>query len=566
VGYAPNAALLYQEGARFGYDASVEQLIPTSFPAGVFAAGRVNGIFDLEDKILDGERAGLAAAREAGCTTTRHGSTPERRGPARSHPYPIFSHPGSKNFIDFDEDVTVCDIENAHQEGYDSVELLKRYTTLGMGPSQGKLSSMNAVRVLARLNGASVAETGTTTSRPLFQPVPLGHMAGRRFHPMRHTPMHDWHEANGAHWVHAGAWYRPEFYRQNSAIREDRVLAEAQAVRTGLGLIDVSTLGKLWVLGPDAAELLERVYTGRFSTLPVGRQRYGVALDESGVVIEDGVIARTTENRFYVTTTSGGVAGFFRELQRWVLLWKLDVTLMNATGHVAAMNLAGPRSRDALAELTSLDLSSDAFPYLGVRDAEVAGVRALALRVGFVGELGYELHVPASQAMHVWMALLDAGARFGLAPFGVEAQRLLRLEKGHLIVGHDSDALSFPREVALEWAVANKKPFFVGKRSLAAVDRHPLQRKLVGIRWEDGYTGPLPEECQLVIEGGEIAGRVTSVAPRSTLGYPLGMAFVRPELAEAGTRLSIRIDSKRDTEATVTPLCHYDPNGARQKA
>ncbi|NNL85219.1 MAG: FAD-dependent oxidoreductase [Myxococcales bacterium] len=566
VGNAPNAALLYQEGAKFGYDASVEQLVPNAFPTGVFAAGRVNGIFDLEDKILDGERAGLAAARETGHATTRQGSAPKRRGPAHSHPYPIFSHPEHKNFVDFDEDVPLRDIENAHQEGYDSVELLKRYTTLGMGPSQGKLSSMNAVRVLARLNGASVEQTGTTTSRPLVQPVPLGHMAGRRFHPMRQTPMHDWHEANGAHWVHAGVWYRPEFYRRDSATREDRVLAEAQAVRTSLGLIDVSTLGKLWVMGPDAAELLDRVYTGRLANLPVGRQRYGVALDESGVVIEDGVIARTAENRFYVTTTSGGVAGFFRELQRWALVWKLDVSLMNATGHVAAMNLAGPRSRDALAELTSLDLSSDAFPYLGVRDAEVAGVRALALRVGFVGELGYELHVPASQAMHVWKALLKAGARFDLAPFGVEAQRLLRLEKGHLIVGHDSDALSFPREVALAWAVANKKPFFVGKRSLAVVNRQPLLRKLAGIRWNDGYTGPLPEECQLVIEGGQIAGRVTSVAPRSTLGYPLGMAFVRPELAEPGTRLSIRIESNRYTEATVTPLCHYDPDGTRQKA
>ncbi len=277
------------------------------------------------------------------------------------------------------------------------------------------------------------------------------------------------------------------------------------------------------------------------------------------------MVARTEEDRFYVSTTSGGVDGFFREMQRWALLWGLNVSLANVTGQYAAMNLAGPESRAALQAITDLDLDAEAFPYLGVREGRVAGVPVLALRVGFVGELGYELHVPASSGLHVWEALMEAGKRFDIAPFGVEAQRLLRLEKGHLIVGHDSDALSFPRELDLNWAVAKKKDFFVGKRSLAVVETQTLKRQLVGLRWPEGAVGPFPEECQLIIHDGEIAGRVTSVAPSSTLGFPLGMAFVRPDLTEPGTRVSIRLGKGLETTATVSALCHYDPENARQE-
>jgi sarcosine oxidase subunit alpha len=366
--------------------------------------------------------------------------------------------------------------------------------------------------------------------------------------------------------VHAGAWYRPEYYHRGHASRAKRILDEARAVRSKLGLIDLSTLGKLWLVGPGAVDLLERLYIGRFKKLAVGRQRYAVALDESGVVIEDGVVARVGEDRFYVTTTSGGVDAFYREMQRWVVIWGLDVTLLNATGQNAAMNLVGPKSREALAALTECDLAETAFPYLGVREAAVAGVSAILLRVGFLGELGYELHVPASRGMHVWTSLLEAGASLEIEPFGVEAQRLLRLEKGHLIVGHDSDALTVPAEVSLRRAVAKEKPFFVGQRSLSIVDKKPHERILVGIRWPVGHNGPLPEECQLIVRGDKIVGRVTSIAAQSTLGYPLGLAFVRPDRAEPGTPVSVRLGRGRSTEATVTPLCHYDPENHRQRA
>ncbi len=240
------------------------------------------------------------------------------------------------------------------------------------------------------------------------------------------------------------------------------------------------------------------------------------------------------------------------------------MTLVNATSQYAAMNLAGPRSREVVESLTAIDLSPDGFPYLGAREGEVAGVRALVLRVGFVGELGYEIHVPAGNAMHVWNALLDAGAGVDIAPFGTEAQRLLRLEKGHLIVGHDTDALTDPYEAGLSALLAAKKPFFVGKRSLEVLDKKPRKRVLVGIRWPEQHTGTLPEECQLIIDGHAIAGRVTSIAHESTLGYPLGMAFVHPDFARPGREVAVRVERDTLTRAIVTPLPHYDPENLRQ--
>ena len=564
VGWTPAAGLLYQAGGRFSYQESVGQFVPEQLPDGVFAAGRVNGVFTLEDQVADGRRAGLEAAKSLG---RLDGPTPEpivHRGAPPSHPYPIFEHPGKKNFVDLDEDLHLSDFKNAHQEGYDNIELLKRYTTVGMGPSQGKLANMNAVRILAKLNGRSINETGTTTSRPFHQPVSLEVLAGRRFHPLRRTPMHAWHASAGAEFIHVGSWLRPEYYRSAGRDRDEAILDEAMNVRQRVGMVDVGTLGKIRVCGPDAASFLERMYTGRFAKQPVGRVRYGVACDEMGVIIEDGVVARLAEDQFYLTTTTSGAAAFYREMQRWALIWRTDVELIDATGQLAAMNVAGPQSRELLSTLTDVDLSPDAFPYVCVREGRIAGVEATVLRVGFVGELGYEIHVPAQHALHVWESLMEAGRSFGIRPFGVEAQRLLRLEKGHLIVSQDTDALTTPYEADVAWAIGKNKPFFVGQRSLAILEKQPASRRLVGIAFERDARGPLPEECHLLIDGNEIVGRVTSVAKRSTLDYPLGLAYVRPDLAEAGTKVRIRVDGGELIEARVTAIPFYDPENARQ--
>ena len=404
VGWAPTDGLLRQVRARMAYDSALEQFVPEALPAGVYAAGRINGVYDLESRQQDGRRAAAEAVAHTDVGTapgevgrspaaTLHPSPPARDSFPRSHPYPVIAHPKGKNFVDLDEDLQVKDFENAVQEGFDNVELLKRYSTFGMGPSQGKHANLLALRILSRLRGEDLVGKEMTTARPFITPVTLGHLAGRTFTPESCTPNHARHESLGAVFMHAGAWLRPEYYPRDGLTREEAIRAEAVNVRTAVGLIDLGTLGKLDVRGPDAAEFLERIYTGRFKRLTVGRSRYGVACDESGVVIDDGIIIRLADEHFYVSTTSSGSAGIFRELQRWRIQWGLDAIVTNATHQYGAMNLAGPLSREVLQHVTDIDLGHDAFPYLGARRGNVAGIPARLSRVGFVGELGYEIHV-----------------------------------------------------------------------------------------------------------------------------------------------------------------------------
>jgi sarcosine oxidase subunit alpha len=466
--------------------------------------------------------------------------------------------------VDFDEDLQLKDFYNAAQEGFDNIELLKRYTTVGMGPSQGKHSNMNALRILARITGKSPGEVGTTTARPFFHPVPLSHLAGRGFTPERQTPLRRRHAALNAKFMLAGNWRRPEYYARSGKSREECIRSEAIAVRTQVGIIDVGTLGKLEIRGADAAEFLERIYTGRYANLKIGMSRYALMLDETGVIIDDGVIARVGAEHFYFTTTTSGATNIYRELSRLNTMWRLDCGIVNTTGARSAINLAGPYARDVLTKLTDLDLSSSAFPYLGVRQATVARISALLLRVGFVGEWGYEIHVAADSAIALWDALLEAGAKYGITPFGVEAQRLLRLEKGHLIVGQDTDGLTTPREASLGWAAKLDKPFFIGQRSLQSMAKRPVKHTLVGFMLEP-FQGAPPQECHLVIDRNEIAGRVTSIAFSPYLQRFIGLAYVKPALATVGDRLSIRRSDGSFVTATIHPTPFYDPENLRQK-
>ena len=563
VGFAPADALLRQAGASMRYEAGACQFVPDVLPPGLFACGKVNGMFDLAARFADGGRAGDAAARHCGFESKGGQQVIAPADEPATHPFPIVEHPRGKNFVDFDEDLQLKDLANAVQEGFDSAELMKRYTTVGMGMSQGKHSNANALRVLAHLRKLPLESFGSTTARPMFQSVPISHLAGRGFSPERRTPMDADHEKLGAVWMPAGNWRRPEYYRRDGRTREESIAAEVRAVREGVGLIDVGTLGKIEAHGVQAGAFLDRVYTGRFDTLKVGMTRYGLMLDESGVIIDDGVIARLAPEVFYFTTTTGNSATLFRELGRLATWWGTQVSLVNLTGHVAAFNLAGPRSREVLAKLTSLELGDTAFPYLGVREAKIAGVPARLLRVGFVGELGYEIHVPAGSGVDVWNAVRAAGADLGITPFGVEAQRMLRLEKAHIIVSQDTDGLTNPLEIGADWAVKMDKPFFIGQRSLAIIAKNARRQQLVGFALEPGRHAGI-RECHLVIRGGDIAGRVTSVGQSPTLGRTIGLALVTP--AAAGDKaLNIRVDGGREVAAPVVPLPFYDPAGARQK-
>ena len=565
-GHMPAAALLRQAGATLAHDDARDSVGVSALPPGVFAAGGVKGTFGLDALIADGRRAGWQAAGAAGLDAgpepapTGEEGTP---GAARGA-WPIFPHPDHKAFVDLDEDVQVHDLEDAIAEGYDHVELLKRFTTNGMGPSQGRHSSLNAVRVLARATARSIDETGVTTLRQPIVPVTIGHLAGRSFEPVRYTAMHFRHLEAGATMMPAGLWLRPEFYG-DKARREALIREEAKNVRDNVGIIDVSTLGGLDVRGPDAAEFMNRIYTFAYLKQPVGRSRYVLMTDLGGVIVDDGVACRMHEDHFYVTATTSGVDNVYREMLWYNAQWRLKVDVTNVTAALAGVNIAGPNSRAVLETLCDdVDLSLESFPYMGVREGHVAGIPTILLRVGFVGELGFELHVPASRGEALWDALLDAGRQHGIRPFGVEAQRMLRLEKGHILIGQDTDGLTTPHEADMAWALAKKKPFHVGIRSVRIQAAKPLTRKLVGFEMP-GTGVEQPKECHLVIRGGEIAGRVTSVAYSPNLDRIIGLAYVAPDQSEPGQRIEIRVDGGRMVSAVVAKLPFFDPDGARQE-
>lgn len=563
VGWAPAGASLYQAGAKFGYEPEVQQLIPVSLPDGVFACGRVNGVYVMEDRIKDGEQAGLAAALHV-----KGDVIPEwkdfRDGVAHSHPYPIWQHPKGKEFVDFDEDIQVKDLKGAIAQGFDNIELMKRFSTIGMGPSQGKHSNMNGIRMLAKLTGKTIDETGSTTARPMFHPTPVSHLAGMRFRPERVTPMQLFHEEAKACFMEAGNWLRPEYY-PTEATREDSIKAEVSAVRNTVGLVDVSTLGKLEIFGRDAAELMDRLYTMRMSNMALGASRYALMVDDAGVLIDDGVAVRFSDEHFYVTTTTSTSDSAYRMIQKKVIEWNLKVTVLNRTGQIGAMNVAGPSSRKVLSKLTAFDLSNDNFPYLASRQARLAGVDVTMIRVGFVGELGYEIHVDASNALMIWDAIMNAGKEFGIKPFGVEAQRLLRLEKGHIIVGQDTDGLTNPFEANMSWAVHFKKPYFLGKPSLMKL-KQMQTRTLVGFELLSDAEKDQPLESNLLIEGKEMIGRVTSIGNSVTLKKVIGLAMVSTEYSAEGRELNIKLSDGRLVKAKVVKTPFYDPEGWLQKS
>ena len=564
-GHAPAAALLRQAGATFAHDSTRNATVVADLPPGVFAAGGVAGTVGLDAAMADGHRAGWQAAKAAGLDPGPEPAAAAEAPPAgTSAVWPIFPHPDHKAFVDLDEDVQVHDLEDAIAEGYDHVELLKRFTTNGMGPSQGRHSSLNAARVLARATARSVDETGVTTMRQPIVPVTMGHLAGRSFEPVRYTAMHFRHLEAGATMMPAGLWLRPEFYG-DKARRQALIREETKNVRDNVGIVDVSTLGGLDVRGPDAAEFMNRMYTFAYLKQPVGRSRYVLMTDLSGVVVDDGVACRLHEDHFYVTATTSGVDNVYREMLWYNAQWRLKVDVTNVTAAFAGVNIAGPNCRAVLETVCDdVDISPEGFPYMGAREGHVAGIPALFLRVGFVGELGYELHVPASQGEALWDALLDAGKEHGIRPFGVEAQRLLRLEKGHIIIGQDTDGLTTPHEADMAWALAKKKPFHVGIRSVRMQAAKGLTRKLVGFEMP-GVGVEQPKECHLVIRGREITGRVTSVAYSPNLDKVIGLAYVAPDQSEPGQSIEIRVDGGRMVNATVAKLPFFDPDGARQE-
>jgi sarcosine oxidase subunit alpha len=489
-GYMPVYQLLCQGGAKLSYDDDSALFSLTNLPKNCHIAGSVNGIHDLDAVIRDGEIAAYHSVLALGLVT----SLPEPLlcTQKSNFDWPIFKHPKGKDFVDFDEDLQAKDIVNATRLGYRDIQLVKRFSTVGMGPSQGRHSALPTARLVADATNRTVTETGVTTARPPFVPEKLANVAGRIFNPHKYTPMHKRHLELGAHMIPAGIWKRPAYYG-NPSERDAVIQRESKMVRTAVGMIDVSTLGGLEVRGPDAAEFVNRIYTFAFLKQPVGKTRYAVLTNEQGVVIDDGVSCRIADDHYYITATTSGVDAVYREMTKWNAQWRLEVDIANVTSAFSAVNVAGPLARKVLEKVCSdVDLSNEAFPYLGYREGTIKGIPVRLLRVGFVGELGYEIHMPSLFGEGLWDLLMAAGQEFDMKPFGVETQRLLRLEKGHIIVSQDTDGMSHPGELSLNWAISRKKPFFIGSRSVDIVMARKQTRKLVGFKLDSNIT--LPKE------------------------------------------------------------------------
>ncbi len=459
-------------------------------------------------------------------------------------------------------DVSGHDVKETIAAGMGHVELIKRFTKLGKSACQGRMCQTAAIHLCAQISGQTVAQVGTTVARPPAPPVTLGVLAGMRHHPVRRTPMHDQHDRLGAVWMDMSDWKRPRYYdAAGNQTQQACVAQEYRAVRERAGLIDVSTLGKIEVKGGDAGRLLDLVFTHKFSSLPIGRVRYSVLCDELGAIVDDGTISRMDEQRYFLTTTTGNVEFVHQWLQWWAAAAGWKVNIVNLTAGLASMNLAGPLARGVLAKLTECDLSSAAFPYMDWRQAAVAGVSATMMRIGFVGEMGWEIVVAAEYGSYLWEQVLQAGAAVNLLPFGVETQRVLRLEKKHIIVGVDTDATCNPYEAGMAWVAKLDKTDFIGRAALARVKQNPLERMLVGFELE-GSTVP-PDGSPILVESRPV-GYATSVRYSWGREKVIGMALVTPAEARQGTRITLRSDAV-DYYANVVQEVFYDPAGDRLK-
>ena len=581
-GWNPTVSLWTQAGGTLVWDETGACFRPGTCAEPARAAGACNGAFGLAECLVQGARAGALAARDAGFgdgAIEAPRAPVEAQGPFRA----LFAVParrgvfsGGPRFVDLQNDVTAADIELAAREGYVSVEHLKRYTTTGMGTDQGKTSNVNALAVLARICGVPIGEFGITTFRPPYTPMTFGAIVGQGrgelFEPRRKTPMHPWHARHGAVFAPAGGWQRPWAYPTAGETPAEAVQRECAAVRRSAGLFDASTLGKIDVQGRDAAVLLERVYTNRWSDLAIGRCRYGLMLDDQGFVMDDGVSTRIGVDHFHLTTTTGGAARVTQWLETWHQTeWpELDVYLTDVTEQWAVAVLCGPRAREVLVGLTDIDLDGARFPFMSYRSGEVAAVPARVFRIGFSGELSYEINVPARYGLHLWDTLVERSARFGLCPFGTEALHVLRAERGFIVVGQETDGTVTPADLGLEALVARDKGDFIGKRSLARRElARAGRRELVGLLPADPRH-VLPQGVHLVETPRarppmKMIGHVTSSYMSPGLGRSIALALVENGRGRIGETLHARTREGRVEPVEVRAPAFLDPRGERAR-
>ena len=546
-GWNPTVHLFSQAGGKLRFDSQQGCFRPHSGPQGLRVVGAANGDFSLGDK--------FPQYRIEPIRLPRAGNS-------------------ARQWVDFLHDVTVADIELAVRENYVSVEHLKRYTSIGMSVDQGKTSNLNALTLLAQLTGKTISEVGTTTFRPQFMPVTLGAIAGacggKAYHPARLLPADRWHQEHGAKFDNYGGWRRPVCYPLAGESHEQAIAREVRAVRNGVGLFDASPLGKIEVFGPDAGEFLNRMYVSNMLTLKPGTVRYGILLNENGVIIDDGVVARLSQEHYLVNTTSGGAERIASWLEEWHQCeWpELELLLSPVTTQWTVATVAGPKSRILLQQLDSdLDLSATGLPHMAVRCGTLLGMPTRIQRVSYCGELSFEISLPANAAQSLWPVLLAAGKPLGICAYGIEALLVLRLEKGYLHVGVDTDGSTNPLDIGMRGIVARQPGQFVGKRSLARPnDQRPDRRQLVGLEALD------PDAC-LVTGGHLIAaagpgrsqGFVTSACHSPTLDRPIGLALLERGADRLGESVAVYDQGSTVPVRVVSPV-FYDPDNERINA
>ena len=579
-GWTPSIHLFAQAGGKLQWNERIGAFCPASAPAinPCVVAGAANGVFSLAQCLQEGAAAGAKMAAECGFNKGDYAPPncppPPVETPAIYPPFlPGLHPPGQgphKHFVDLMNDVTVADIMLAAREGYESVEHMKRYTAAGFGTDQGKTGNINAFKTLAKALGKTPAQTGHTTYRPNYTPVPYGAVAGgdvgENFAQRRATPIDPWHQQHNAVYEDVGDWARPRYFPQNGENMQQAVLRECRAARNDVALMDASTLGKIDIYGKDAAKFLDMVYTNLFSNLPIGKCRYGLMLRETGMIFDDGVTARLAENRFHLTTSTGHAAAVMNWLEEWLQTeWpQLRVFCNSVTEQWAVVAVVGPKARQTLAAVCDAPLAPDQLPFMGFCEATVAGAPARVFRVSFSGETAFEVNVPARYGLAVWEALYAAGKQHNITPYGTETMHVLRAEKGYIIVGQDADGTCIPSDVGLQWMVSKKKEDFLGKRSLARPDM-----------LRDGrlqLAGLLPENPQVVIgEGAQVfvdgdsrpQGHVTSSYLSDALGRSFALAMIANGTKRHGeTAQTVFVDGARHA-AKIVPPVFWDKEGKR---
>ncbi|NUT24931.1 MAG: sarcosine oxidase subunit alpha family protein [Streptomyces sp.] len=581
-GWSPVVHLHSQRQGPLRWDEDLVAFVPAGTVRNQQVVGAARGTYDLDGCLSEGARAGALAATEAGFPVAVPSEAARlAAGPTRA----LWLVPGpdgepatwDTHFVDHQRDVTVADVWRSTGAGMRGVEHVKRYTSLGTANDQGKTSGVNAIGVIAEALGGSLGEIGTTAYRAPYTPIAFAALAGRErgelFDPERTTSIHSWHVAHGAEFEDAGQWKRPWYYPRPGEDMDTAVARECRAAREGVAFMDASTLGKIEIWGADAGEFLNRVYTNAFKKLKPGMARYGVMCKPDGMIFDDGVTLRLDDNRYFMTTTTGGAAGVLDWLEEWLQTeWpELDVHCTSVTEQWTTIAVVGPKSREVVAQLApDVDLSAEAFPFMAFRETTLAsGIPARICRISFSGELAYEINVSAWYGLSVWEQVYAAGQPYGITPYGTETMHVLRAEKGYIIVGQDTDGTVTPQDAGMSWVVSKQKDF-IGKRSYSRADTARTDRKqLVGLLPSDGTTR-LPEGAQLVAPDVDLEtapvpmlGHVTSSYHSPALGRPFALALIADGQARKGQTLLAPVGEDL-VPVEVTDFVLYDPEGTKR--